>query len=217
MEIPASKINDVRPHADRLNANIARVHNLVSIYQTIAGSHPGRKSVGDTDVLRAAVVLLHASLEDFLRSLSRELFPLARQEVMDTIPLAGTGTAGRPEKVLLGQLRQHRGKSVDELIEQSIEAHLERSNYNNSKEVAGLLDRLDLPVEPVRRFLSDLDKMMARRHQIVHRADCTSQGGRGRHVARSLRVASVEKWINTVLNFHGVILYQLHLKAVQDE
>ena len=210
-----SRNTDLQRHAERLASNIARAHNLVSIYQLLAGSNPGRRSVGDTDVLRSAVVLLHASLEDFLRSLGRTYLPTANPEVMDSIPLKGVGRSGRPEKFSLGHLDEHRGKTVDELIEESVEAYLERSNYSSTTEIATLLASLGLDVEPVRQFFPALDRMMARRHQIVHRADCTAQTGRGRHHARSLRASTVEEWINVVLSFHGAVLYQVQLKQAQ--
>jgi hypothetical protein len=130
---------------------------------------------------------------------------------MATIPLPGT-VRGRGEKFSLGDLQQHRGKTVDSLIEESIEAYLERSNYNNTTEIATLLLNLQLEVDPCRRFFPELDKMMKRRHQIVHRADCVSETGRGRHQARSLSVTEVEKWISVVSNFQGAVLYQLQLR-----
>lgn len=212
----AHDVEPLRPHIERLSSNIARAHNLVSIYQLLAGSNPGRRSVGDTDVLRSAVVLLHASLEDFLRSLARTYLPHAKADVVNAIPIAGVGRGNRPERILLGHLQEHRGKSVDELIDESIEAFLERSNYNNCTEIALLLQGLELDVEPMRRFFPELDKMMARRHQIVHRADCSAETGKGRHRARSLRVSTVEKWINAVFNFHGAVLYQLQLKMAKN-
>lgn len=208
---------DVQPHVDRLASNLARAHNLVSIYQVLAGPQPGRRSVVHTDVLRSAVVLIHASLEDFLRSLARTYLPVAAPEVMNTIPLKGLGRGGRAEKILLGNLDQHRGKTVDELIDESVEAFLERSNYNNATEIAALLESLGVDVEPCRRFFPELDKMMARRHQIVHRADCTSETGKGRHQARSLAVTTVEKWINVVSSFQGAVLYQLQLHGAQND
>ncbi len=205
-------MSHLHPPIHRLSDNIARVHDLVSTYQFLAGPKPGRRSVRHTDVLRAAVVLLHASLEDFLRSLARSYLPSARPEVINSIPLKGAARSGRPEKFSLGDLSEHRGKTVDRLIEESVESYLECSNYNNSTDIAVLLRSLGLDVAPVQQFLPKLDKMMARRHQIVHRADCTTETGRGRHNAKSLRVLTVTQWITAVLSFHGAILYQLETK-----
>jgi hypothetical protein len=203
---------EMQPHVERLAWNLARAHNLVSIYRLLTGSQPGRRSVAHSDVLRSAVVLIHASLEDFLRSLARSYLPVAKPDVVASIPLKGMGRGGRPEKFSLGDLHQHRGKTVDEVIEQSIEAYLERSNYSSTSEIAALLQSLEIDVGPCKPFFPELDKMMERRHQIVHRADCTSELGRGRHRGRSISVITVEKWINAVNQLHGVVLDQLQLR-----
>lgn len=213
----APKQSELQPHVERLARNLGRANNLVNIYRVLTGAQPGRSSVHDTDILRSAVVLIHASLEDFLRSLARDYLPQARPNVMDAIPLKGVGRGGRAEKFSLGQLDQHRGKTVDQLIDESVEAYLERSNYSNTTEIAVLLESLDIDVAPCRRFFGELDKMMARRHQIVHRADCVSETGRGRHHARSLSVTMVEKWINVVNNFHSAVLYQFQLRRARDD
>ncbi|REJ64902.1 MAG: hypothetical protein DWQ31_20000 [Planctomycetota bacterium] len=123
---------------------------------------------------------------------------------------------GRADRILLGHLHEHRGRTVDELIEESVAAHLERSNFNSSTQVAGLLEGLGLDVEPLRRFFSQLDQMMRRRHQIVHRADCTSETGRGRHRAHSLSASTVEQWINVVLDMHAILQYQVEMRLAQN-
>ena len=201
---------------DRLPDNIARAHNLVSVYQALAGAKPGRRSVGVTDVLRSAVVLLHASLEDSLRSLARAYLPHAPPDVINSIPLKRSGGSSRAEKFSLGHLAEHRRKTVDELIDESVEACLDRSNYNNSTEVAVLMTNLRLDPQPVQHFFGDLDRMMQRRHQIVHRADCATTTGRGRHQARTIQQQTVEGWISTVVNFQQAVLHQIEMNQNQD-
>ncbi|QDU36457.1 hypothetical protein Mal4_07430 [Maioricimonas rarisocia] len=162
---------ELQPLSDRLTDNIARVHNLVSIYQKLAGSGAGRRSVGVTDVLRSAVVLLHASLEDFLRSLARVYLPNAAPHVIDSIPLKRSRGSGRGEKFLLGHLDEHRGKSVDEVIAESVDAYLERSNYNNSTEIARLLRNLGVDPKPLEHSFRHLDK-----NDAEAAPDCSSCG-----------------------------------------
>ena len=70
--------------SDNFNENLARVENLVVTYE----SHPdtqgrGRKSAELLDILRAAVVFLHAALEDALRSIARWKLPAAGSAVLD--------------------------------------------------------------------------------------------------------------------------------------
>ncbi len=208
----ATTIPVLQPHADRLAENIARAHNLVSIYEALAGHKRGRKSVGVTDVLRSAVVLLHASLEDFLRSIARTYLPGASPDVMNLIPLKQLGRSQRGEKFSLGHLNEHRGKTVDDLIEESVEAFLDRSNYSNTTEVAALMKDLRLDPHCVEHLFADLDRMMRRRHEIVHRADCSTVTGRGRHRANTITQSTVEKWINVVVDFQQSVLYEIEMK-----
>lgn len=87
---------------DRFDENLNRAENLILIYDRhIAKSGKGRRPARDTDILRAAVVLTHAALEDFLRSITIEKLPDCAPETLDSVPLAGTG-AKAASKFLLG-------------------------------------------------------------------------------------------------------------------
>jgi hypothetical protein len=74
--------------------------------------------------LRAVVVLLHASLEDALREIVRLKLPKCPTEVLDEVPLVGASSTGQPRKFRLGELSRHQGKTVDELIQESIDEFL---------------------------------------------------------------------------------------------
>ena len=49
--------------------------------------------------------------------------------------------------------------------------HLERTNYGNTGEIALLLEKLGFKVSDHNQDFPTIEKMIARRHQIVHRAD----------------------------------------------
>jgi hypothetical protein len=112
------------------------------------------------DVVRAAVVLTHAYLEDFLRTMARTLLPVASEGVLDDIPLAGSGSS-RPAKFSLGALARHRGRTVEDVINDSVSEYLERSNSNNTTEIVSFLKDLDitLPAEASEK-LPELDRMI---------------------------------------------------------
>ena len=59
----------------RFQDNLARVRRMVEAYESGAGKGKGRRSVKHTDLLRAAVILLHATLEDLLRNLCEWKMP----------------------------------------------------------------------------------------------------------------------------------------------
>jgi hypothetical protein len=200
------QLNMKQEIADRFALNIARVKNLVAIYRhQLAGLGQGRRGHLQTDVLRAATVLLHASIEDVLRSLAYWKLPAANSGVLNQIPLVG-----RPAvKFTLGTLAAYRGRSVDEVIKASTDASLERSNYNNATEVASLLQSIGLNAAPVAGRMALLDVAMQRRHRIVHRADANPNAGRGNHRVASIAPATLDDWITNTEQFVEGVLAQV--------
>ena len=200
------EIAEVFDHlAGRLKDNLSRVRHLVAIYKRLYGHGKGRRRVYKTDLLRAAVVFLHATLEDCLRSVARFYLPEAGLETINKIPLAGSRWI-RAEKFPLGSLIEHRGKTVDDLINESITQHLERRSFNDTTDISVLLKSLDFLSERIERTLPTLQGLMSRRHQIVHQADRSDVPGRGRQRAASISVKSVERWITAVTTFGHVLI-----------
>ena len=181
-------------------SNQKRVENLLDVYRTLRAGGRGRSSVGATDVLRAATVLLHSSLEEVFRNLYRWRLPHADEEILNEIPLAGTGS-GRPEKFLLGKLAPYTGRFVQNVILDSIEEYCNYTNINNAGELVKCLQRVSVDPEPFRIHLGELERLMSRRHQIVHQADRNDEPGRGQHRAQSLSIAAVERWMQCVNTF----------------
>lgn len=198
----------MKPSMNRLSENLDRATNLVKIYNDLYGKGRGRRAVHKADLLRAAVVFIHASLEDFLRSLAVTHLPRAGENVLNDIPLKGLSSSGRPEKFYLGKLVLHRGKFVDDLIEESVIAYIERSNFNNTQEISALLTSIGIDVSKVKKVFPDLEKMMKRRHLIVHRADRIEKKGQGKQIAQSINATDVNRWIKTTKSFMGLVLTQ---------
>jgi hypothetical protein len=55
---------------DRIEDNLKRVRNLASQYTAASKKRSGRRAVSESDLLRAAVVLLHATFENLPRNLA---------------------------------------------------------------------------------------------------------------------------------------------------
>jgi hypothetical protein len=189
----------------RFAANLERVRHLVDVYQGAAAG-PGRRPVETTDVLRAAVVFLHATLEDLLRSLLEWKLPLAAAAHLKDVPLAGK----KPRSTFtLDDLAPFRGTSVDDLIARSVLENLERSNFNDPGEVEGVLERIGLPKVLLDPYRDKLGPMMKRRHWIVHRADRNTATGRGHHAAHALQQETVEVWSEALKQFGAGVLARL--------
>jgi HEPN superfamily RiboL-PSP-like protein len=175
----------------RFNGNISRAIALVRHSQQLA-EHEDVAS----DILRSAVVFVHATLEDLLRSVASVLLPYCDEETLRNIPLVGTN--GRAEKFSLGKLAAHREKSILDVIRESVEERLLKSTYNDTDDIADLLKGLGIQIEneDSNRLYPQLASLMARRHQIVHRADKKQQDE-----LDSITAAQVEEWIDVVGDF----------------
>ena len=197
----------------RLQDNLSRIDNLVRIYDELSPPTQGRRPRNATDILRAAVVLLHASIEDFMRGVLEYKLPKASAEVIDGIPLVGTSHSSMPSKFLLGSLVGHQAKTVEELITESVNSYLQVLSFNSTHELAYALKRLGLPVEDHNSHFGDLDKLIRRRHHIVHQADKKDVPGRGHHAAKSIGKHHINSWKYSVEHFCGDVLGALEIPA----
>ena len=183
----------------RLDANLSRVKNLVNLY---GPTSRGRTAVNHTDILRAALVLLHASLEDYLRSLL-----IWKIDTFDKDYLNGgnfsIGNNNHQNRIYLGDLSCFRetDKSIAELITDSVRHHLENNkSFSNLGEVKGALIQSGISKAEVDQHdFGKLFTMIKRRHDIVHKADRNEKDrGQGNHRTKSLKKAHVEDYINSV-------------------
>lgn len=172
----------------RFHGNLERVAGLVRVFE-VGG--------GNSDILRAAVVLLHAALEELVRSTVRVLLPRSPRP-FEKMVFAWFGSEKRgPDKISLQQLADFRGKTVEEILDRAFEYHLDHSSYNYPAEVIGALRELRVtlpPEEELRPILRELSPMMARRHRIAHCADA-ERGGQG---LQQLEAQEVMTWLEAV-------------------
>lgn len=198
----------------RTSDNLNRARKLVSLYEGSVGRGSNPRHTHQTDLLRAAVVFTHACLEDFLRSMNAAFLPWADEAALNGIPLVGT--SGRADKFLLGRLAQHRDKTVQELLQDSVDAHLEESNYNNAGEIARVLASLNMQDPQLVALYASLGAMIQRRHQIVHRADRVKATTNARQRTKPLDAQTVTGWIDATTRFTVLFLTQVvSTKAVR--
>lgn len=166
---------------ERTIENITRVRNLIQIYERIKDD----KNKYNTDILRAAVVLLHAALEDCLRSIAYVKLPIASPDELHKTQC----------KVPLGRIAEYRDKTVNELIKDVMFEHLERATYNNSEDISRALKSLAITIK--KSDLSQLDTAIQRRHRIVHRADRSDKEEELGQVT-SIQALHLLKWVEDV-------------------
>lgn len=156
--------------SDRFNRNIDRVENLVRLYGLIDRKKPEDAELEqDDDILRAALVFLHATVEDFLRSILAWKLPESSPDEIDKIPLLGQ-MQKTPAKFNLGSLVMFKDLSVDQLIRKSIHDHLDKwVSFNDVAQIHSVLRICGIDLGSF--DYATLGSIMLRRHEIVHRAD----------------------------------------------
>lgn len=184
-------------------SNLQRVEGLVALFDE--SSSPARM-----DVLRACVVLLHATLEDVFRSALEVRLPHADSEHLAMLRFEvrvkdpSDPTKHRPsmkDKISMSELAKHREKTVEQLIGERIEAYLENSNFNNVEDLVDALKRVGLPTTLLDPHQANLTALMQRRHWIVHRADQKRDTGTLRE--------TVQDWKEAVTKVCGEIVAKM--------
>jgi hypothetical protein len=74
-------------------------------------------------------------VEAYIENHAKKKFPASNEGVLNEVPLLGISEHGRPKKFFLGKLARYRTKTVQELIDESVNAHLGNFSVNN---VAGV-------------------------------------------------------------------------------
>lgn len=186
----------------RATENLDRVRNLVLIYESLA-SPEKKHGKHDADLLRAAVVLLHAALEDFVRSLLAWRLPLAEPETIKKSKL----------QVPLYQILAKKDQSVDSIVSETIDELLSRRTYNSKDDVTTALKSIGLETSKLK--ISELEVAMTRRHKIVHRADRGSEKESAK--VNSIQADHIKKWIENVGEFTQAVLERLGEGNVPNE
>jgi hypothetical protein len=184
----------LRPYLGLYQEGMARAETLLGLATACDAS-------SRDEILRAVVVLTHAYLEDFLRTVAQIYLPLAGEKVLDDVPLAGLSKTGRTEKFTLGKLMRHKGKAVDDVIRESISEFLERSTFNSTTEIAALLEQLGFNAADHNQKFPGISAMIERRHLVVHRADRAKVDDKGNSVLRPISAHEVHLWVNATSAF----------------
>jgi hypothetical protein len=210
MELAKTIVADtIKPYIERVKGGLQRMHGLIALAARAPEDNPGDRNIAE-DILRAVVVLIHAHLEDFLRTLAGALLPAGDETCLNGIPLAGI--PGRPEKFLLGKLVHHKGKLVDDVLRESVSEYLERRTFNNTEEISQTLEAIGVDVSKVDGAFPAIQEMMKRRHQIVHRADRIDESDPTKLAA--IGADEINLWIEATIDFISSLLMEVTAKLL---
>ena len=159
--------------------------------------------ITEEDILRSAVVLNHASLDNFLRQIARHKMANSGKDYLHMIPLYIQSKAGL-DKFRLLHLYEFRDKTVNQVILDSIIKHYERISFNKIYDITRTFEKeFGFNISSLEKFFPILEKMMKRRHQIVHNAD--NEKSQGLFTIESMDLDDVKLWLITTRDF-GIAL-----------
>ena len=185
---------------DRFCKNIERVNDLILIYEQNKQS----LGKGSTDILRSAVVFLHASQEDYLRSILTDALSITgSKDLLNKVALADT--SGRAEKFALGALIPFAEMTIDELIRLSVRQQMSKTSFNSYGEIATWMREVNVNLRDFKRQTL-IENLIKRRHKIVHEVDMASGD---RNSASAIDVRTVTSWKEAVFELITLIDRQI--------
>jgi hypothetical protein len=185
--------------------NLQRADNLIRASRAIENSNFDDDQLSK-DVLRAAVVFLHSSLEEVIRNLYTHRVWDISAEHLNNIPFLDHDSSHRAKPFSLGDLKNHKGRFVDTIITSSLEKYLDTSTTNNSAQLIEHLKRVNIDHAPFSDFYASLDSLMKRRHQIVHQMDRINVLDPQKDPVTDIDLVTVMNWRNTLNNFFGTLI-----------
>ncbi len=207
-------------HHDSFFGSLVRSYELVELYDTLSHDPKYESNTSLKDIVRAAVVFAHGTLEEFLRELGIELLLKSSDAVskLRDIPLANGKNRMRTEKFTLVDLEKFRGNSIDDVLSKSVVDYYQRTTYNNIDDIINLLRSLEIPHEGVEGCLPDIALMIQRRHEIVHKTDAFKKDTtQNKKDVSDITAADALRWIHTLIIFMYGILFSLASKQLISE
>jgi hypothetical protein len=178
-------------HRKRFEDNIKRVDGLITLYDRVKNL-PKSNDILSTDILRAAVVFLHASQEDYIRSLMSEwLISKGGGSNLEHIPLMGS--EGRAEKFSLEKLRRFSDWPVKKLLEESVAQAMSKRSFNQYSEITASMKSISISLRSFDQQ-KEINDLIQRRHKIVHEVDQVPQAKSDKQKSKSLQEKTVRLW-----------------------
>lgn len=188
--------------------NIERVQSICNLYSSLKEANKkNSKEYTLTDILRAAVVFLHSSFEEYFRKIITDLLPKkATNETLKQIPISLYAGVRTPNKIFLSDLSMYKNLSINEVVEESISKHMELKSFNSAEEIQMWLSKVMIDLSSFDKF-DIIDKAVKRRHKIVHEAD-TNRTNDGERLT-SIKSGDIKPWIEAYVELVSLIENQI--------
>jgi len=184
----------------QLNQDWKRFQNIIMIAKDIKDEYKGSQD----DLYRMFIVFLHATLETLLREILRFIFINNPKYILNDISIISKSSKRYPHKITLSELYEHKDMTVDQLIKLSINQFLDKMSFNSYREIINQLQKAQLKTKILTKYQDNIDAMISKRHQIVHRFDRTNS--KDEKPIESLNYKVIGQWMyNTAMFCNDVI------------
>lgn len=178
-------------------SNATRVDGLLVLYDRICVGGTDDKNL--TDILRACVVLIHASLEEFLRVIGGTFLPFVEPKKLEELFKSSKAVEHR---YTVQELYKSVDMSIVDFLKAELAKHLSQASWSSASQIASYLAYFDYPIcNKLSAFFPILDEMISRRHQIVHRADMLQNENSPTVINKEM----VQKWLNGTREFISLL------------
>jgi hypothetical protein len=207
--IVLEEVLKVQAIADICSANLKRMARIVQVNmlftpETIIGDELSTTDFAEYvyEIHRAIIVFTHAIVEttvcDVVRLLLKLRLSFAPEEVYLILE--------QKKQFGLEELKAATGKTIDQFLqeylskgEELIESFIGRRSFNSKRDIFEQLRNVGIEIGSLHRYLDELDHMMRRRHQIVHKADRAEESLDGQLSLIEPKV--VVEWTTHAMNF----------------
>lgn len=208
---------------NRFAFNLQRVHNLISLYGRVKRVTVPKPQYPE-DILRSAVVLLHAALEDLLRGilvwqLSEKGSPKLKKILIDQ--LSGKERErdreqGQEKELIPGgkEFEAFIRKPVGDMLAEILRAHFDEKSFGSCPKIMDALETLNISKKKFEPLKSFIKPMTDRRHHIVHQSDRDHLSEDGHGTLRAISSDTVKKWAAEVTEFGNLLLKEVAKKAI---
>jgi hypothetical protein len=136
------------------NANIDRITRIMkfsgAVGKAVSSSSQAERQLYMLDILRLIVVMLHANMDDTLREIVRLSYARNNPDHLSEIPIGNT----KSPRVTLADLVKYRGRTIDDLIQESVDDYLNIVSFNNVEITAKILSRAGININGLKRYFS---------------------------------------------------------------
>ena len=199
------------------NANLERVDSLCNIYTKMKDDRfSDGKDYKLTDMLRAAIVMLHSAFEEYYRNVIKQWLPTkGDKKALETIALPDDVGNKGTTKYTLYSLMDFKDKTINDLFLTAINEYMSRQSFNSFDEICKWSCKIGLDLSNFKslpkKYYDDIDKAVHRRHKIVHEADTSRNNEKQTDRLTPIMPGTVLQWKEAYQKLVQVIDAQIDL------